>query len=62
MKNSIRKYLKGLVVMGGLQMTPSFCACEAGSERLEAEFMRSKTEGLAKLTTDPGIMRALYQL
>jgi len=36
-------------------MTLSFCDCEADAERLLAEFMQSKTEGLAALTTDPGI-------
>jgi len=28
-----------MVVMGGLQMTLSFCVCEAGSEKPLAEFV-----------------------
>jgi hypothetical protein len=51
-----------MVVMGELQMTLSFCGCKADAERPVAEFVQSKTEGLAALTTDPGIMRALAQL
>jgi len=43
-------------------MTPSFWARVAHTERYAAEFMQSKTAGLAALTTDPGIMSALYQL
>jgi hypothetical protein len=34
-----RNCLKRMVVMGGLQMTPSFCAGDAGSERPLAEFV-----------------------
>jgi hypothetical protein len=38
-----------MVVMGGLQMTLSFCGCKADAERPVAEFVQSKTTGLAAL-------------